>query len=96
MASASNLFVISEETGKILARYLSDGVDPETETKKKFISRINQLESALLGAQAFTPEEQKTIEERKPDTFSSMTIDELKALGLSLGAKVKEMGLVVD
>jgi hypothetical protein len=90
------LFVITPATGALLAQYLADGVDPETETKKKFISRINQLESALLGAQAFTPAELKTIEERDPEAFSSMALDDLKALGLSLGAKVKELGLVVD
>jgi hypothetical protein len=90
------LFTITPATGALLAQYLADGVDPDTETKKKFISRINQLESALLGAQAFTPDELKTIEERDPNTFSSMVLDDLKALGLSLGAKVKELGLVVD
>ena len=90
------LFTITPATGALLAQYLSDGVDPEIETKKKYISRINQLESALLGVQAFTPEELKTIEEREPETLISMVVDDLKALGLSLGAKVKELGLIVD
>lgn len=89
------LFVITPQTGIVLAQYLSDGVDPETETKKKYAARIREIEGALLGAGLLTDTEIKAIEERDPTIFLSMATDDLKALGVSLGAKAKEAGLTV-
>lgn len=89
------LFVITPQTGVILAQYLSDGVDPDTETKKKYAARIRELEGALLGAGVLSESEIKTIEERDPAAFLSMGIDDLKSLGLLLNNKVKEAGVTV-
>lgn len=89
------LFVITPQTGVVLAQYLSDGVDPETETKKKYAARIRELEGALLGAGVLSESEIKTIEERDPAAFLSMGIDDLKSLGLLLNNKVKEAGVTV-
>ncbi|MCA6430202.1 MAG: AAA family ATPase [Cytophagales bacterium] len=89
------LFVITPQTGVVLAQYLSDGIDPETETKKKYAARIRELEGALLGAGVLSESEIKTIEERDPAAFLSMGIDDLKSLGLLLNNKVKEAGVTV-
>lgn len=85
------LFTITPATGVLLAQYLADGVDPETETKKNYAARIRELESELMAVEAFTPEELKTIEEREPNHFLSMSILDLKALGVSLSTRVKAL-----
>ena len=87
------LFIITEDTGVALGRYLGKGVDPEIETKKKYAARIREIEGALLAANQLTDEEIKTIEERDPDHFLSMATDDLKALGVSLGTRAKEAGI---
>lgn len=89
------VFTITEETGVLLGKYLSKGIDPETETKKKYAARIRELEGALLGAGVLSESEIKTIEERDPAAFLSMGIDDLKSLGLLLNNKVKEAGVTV-
>lgn len=85
------VFTITPATGVLLAQYLADGVDPETETKKNYAARIRELESELMAVEAFTPEELKTIEEREPNHFLSMSILDLKALGVSLSTRVKAL-----
>ncbi len=89
------LFVITPATGALLAQYLSDGVDPETETKKKYAARIREIESALLASGQLTEDEIKNIEERDPNHFLSMATDDLKSLGVSLGTRAKEAGVSV-
>ena len=85
------LFTITPATGALLAQYLSDGVDPVTETKKKYAARIKELESELIAANSLTADELKTIEERESNHFLSMSVADLQALGVSLGTRVKAL-----
>lgn len=85
------LFTITPATGALLAQYLADGVDPVTETKKKYAARIRELESELVAANSLTADELKTIEEREPNHFLSMSVADLQALGVSLGTRVKAL-----
>ena len=89
------LFTITPATGALLAQYLADGVDPEAETKKKYAARIREIESALLATGQLTEDEIKIIEERDVNHFLSMAVDDLKALGVSLGTRAKEAGITV-
>lgn len=88
------LFTITPATGALLAQYLADGVDPDTEIKKNYAARIREIESGLISAEALSAEELKTIEEREPNYFLSMAVDDLKALGVSLGTRLKALSVV--
>jgi archaellum biogenesis ATPase FlaH len=69
-------FIISEQTGRDLAEWLSSGVDPEEETKKLYISRINQLQVELVDSGII--QESDLVD---PNKLKNMELVDLTALG---------------
>lgn len=81
-------FIITEETGRLLNRWLNngEGISKEEQTKKVYLSKILEYQTFLLEADPSTAETSKSLDE-----LEAMSLEELTNYGKMLKVSVEKI-----